>query len=159
MPPAPDCRLGTRHLTAPLPLSLPTAHRTTSTARTLTLTRTDRRPEQPHRHTRNDLILQLVEIKHKLPALATPVIRLEEDVDGALLALADGARGQADRHALRQVDERERGVGVGFLGVFLEPLAQDLVPAPLPAVELVRGEFLQDVARVLVEDGEERFWG
>lgn len=56
---------------------------------------------------------------------------------------------------MREVDEREGGSGVGFLGVLLEPLADDLVPAPVTADELGGREFLEDVAGMLIEDREE----
>lgn len=129
--------------TKPLP-----THRTTSA---------DRPAQQPHprRHARNDLVLELVVVEQELTPLATPVVGLEEDVDAALAALADGTRGHADGDALREVEETERRAGIRLLGVLLQPLPQDFVPAPIAADELVRGELLQDVARVLVEDREE----
>lgn len=94
----------------------------------------------------------------ELATLATPVVLVEEDVHTALTALRDALWLNTNGCAVGEVDDGHGSALVGFAGVLLQPLAQDLVPTPIANGELLCCEFLVHVAWRSVEDLEQGLW-
>jgi hypothetical protein len=145
---------------APHPTLRHSTTRHTAQSATTTTTRRHNRPSirDLNRVAHGETLVQLVVVEDKLPALAAPVHDVEEDVDAALDALADAHGLHGDRGAAGEVDDGHAGAVVGLARVLLQPLPQQLVPAPVARGELLGGEFLHDVVGHLVEDAEEGFW-
>lgn len=143
----------TRDLTTPLPTPLPHAPNLTHHPRRRPISRM-----HPISHNRQPNRIKMIIVQLQYPPLPPPVHSIKEHVHALFATLRSPDWLRADWRAVSEVDEWERGAGGSFTGVLLQPLPQELVPAPFALHEFGGGALLEHVAWVLVEDGEEGFY-
>lgn len=101
-------------------------------------------------------MIQLIVVQDELSPLTPPIRGIEEYIHTLLSPVANSHWRRADWCTVSKIHDGQRRATIRVAGVLLQPLPQHAVPAPVSRSEFDGGELLVKVARVLVEDCEER---